>query len=299
MGVLTHWSSCGVRRTPSPSQWRCCRSSRSCAGSTASCRWSPDDTGRQGAGASAHHPGAAVALSVIVVLVVAATAIAVGGGGPQREALTAAPTKQAQRRWPLPTSWRTCFRGMVRIGWPVTDCRSCSAQVMRQRRDKLPESGRLPGSARRRDSRRERSAARTPPNMPMIKRTGNVGVTTLPATTKTAESLPPAKRKKDRAVLRRCEAAAPRGPDPNTQVDQLINEWATVFHAGQRVTGDSRCQPACGFVQPRDAVPGIKRGAEGPRFKAELRRLPQRRRRAGQGDQRQRRVGADPLLRGG
>ena len=92
------------------------------------------------------------------------------------------------------------------------------------------------------------------PNMPMIKRTGNVGVTTLPATTDPAKSLPPAKRKTYRAVLRRCEAAAPSEIlDPNAQVDQLINEWATVFtrvSASPAIRAANRHAASCSRATP-------------------------------------------------
>jgi hypothetical protein len=71
------------------------------------------------------------------------------------------------------------------------------------------------------------------PNMPVIKSTLNVGVTTLPAPTDPAKSLSPTKRHAYKAALARCEASA-RTTDAfyaNRQAAGLMTEWMNIFSA--------------------------------------------------------------------
>jgi hypothetical protein len=170
-----------------------------------------------------------VALSVIVALVVAAIAITIGG-----------------HRSSAPSS----HRGAHQTGAATMAATDFLAYLLPRNGADWVAGRRLPDFSARVIIRAETSRLRADgfagppvegrpsqafgsedfPNMPVIRRTGNVGVTTLPATTDPASSLPPAKRKTYRAALRRCEASAPRPIlDDNAQVDQLDNEWATVF----------------------------------------------------------------------
>ncbi|MFZ1993926.1 MAG: hypothetical protein WAU75_07445 [Solirubrobacteraceae bacterium] len=69
------------------------------------------------------------------------------------------------------------------------------------------------------------------PNMPVIKSTSNVGVTTLRAPTDPAKSLSPTKRKAYAAALTRCETSA-RTTDSfydNGQANTLMSEWMNIF----------------------------------------------------------------------
>lgn len=87
------------------------------------------------------------------------------------------------------------------------------------------------------------------PNMPVIKRTMNVGVTTMQAPTNPAKSLSPAKRKAYEAAIPRCAASA-QSTDPlgGEQASKLASQWldmsATVF-AAPAVRAANRRAAAC------------------------------------------------------
>jgi hypothetical protein len=69
------------------------------------------------------------------------------------------------------------------------------------------------------------------PNMPVIKSTSNVGVTTVRAPTDPGKSLSPTKRKAYTAALTRCEASARTTTAfyENRQANKLMSEWMSIF----------------------------------------------------------------------
>jgi hypothetical protein len=82
------------------------------------------------------------------------------------------------------------------------------------------------------------------PNMPVIKSTSNVGVTTLRAgPTDPAKSLSPTKRKAYTAALKRCDAAAAPATAfyPAHQASTLRDEWMNIF---SRVTASPAIRAA-------------------------------------------------------
>jgi hypothetical protein len=211
-----------------------------------------------------------VALSVIVALVVAAMAITIGG-----------------HRSSAPSS----HRGPHQTGDATMATTDFLAYLLPRNGADWVAGRRLPDFSARVIIRAETSCLRADgfpgppvegrpspafgswdfPNMPVTKRTGNVGVTTLPATTDPAKSLPPAKRKAYRAALRRCEAAAPSPIlEDNAQVDQLINEWATVFtrvSASPAIRAANRRAASCSRGTP---FPASTVGGEEDKIEAKL-----------------------------
>jgi hypothetical protein len=94
------------------------------------------------------------------------------------------------------------------------------------------------------------------PNMPVIKSTSNVGVTTVRiGPTNPAKSLSPAKREAYTTALTRCEASAPTTTvlSDNPQANTLMDAWMTIFSrvsASPAIRAANRRAASCSRATP-------------------------------------------------
>jgi hypothetical protein len=94
------------------------------------------------------------------------------------------------------------------------------------------------------------------PNMPVIKSTSNVGVTTVPEPTDPAKSLSPTERKAYTAALSKCEAASARTTDSfyeNRQANTLMDQWMNIFSrvsASPAIRAANRRAASCSRTTP-------------------------------------------------
>ena len=90
----------------------------------------------------------------------------------------------------------------------------------------------------------------------MIKRTSNVGVTTVRAPTDPAKSLPPTKRKAYTAAVAKCESSAQSAAAllyNDHQANQLMSEWMSLFStvsASPAVRAANRRAASCSRSTP-------------------------------------------------